>query len=494
MVSQRQDGVPNFNNRTLYHSDNLEIMREMNSESVNLIATDPPFNKKKDFHDKNGGFGDRWDWDKDVQQEWVDQIKDNWRNTHTYITSVKEFDSEMAAYLCWLGVRLMEMRRVLRSDGSIYLHIDHTAHAYVKCLMDTIFVDPDRRKRFRNQVRDDLFQNEIIWAYRSGGASKSRFSRKHDVLLFYTKTGDYVFNAPRERSYNRNDKPYRFSGVEEYQDEQGRWYTLPMMRDVWEIPMVGRTSKERRGYATQKPVTLYGRIIDASSNEGDIVLDPFCGCATTLVAAEQRKRQWVGIDIWEGSYEEVVERLNDEWMLVDGQLPEGTIPMFPHKVHFATTPPIRNDEGEVAAPGFWLKRRRPTAPWEKIAHRGMVNVLSVAQRSDGKVICAGCGRVLERDFMQLDHITPKAPPDNGENHILNRILLCGPCNRHKGNKLTLAGLWKDNIRRKWMQDQNRARIAQSDAREKAEWVSSNFHAQECRDLIAGKVDAGGNLL
>ena len=258
--------------------------------------------------------------------------------------------------------------------------------------------------------------------------------------------------------------------------------------------MVGRTSKERRGYATQKPVTLYGRIIDASSNEGDIVLDPFCGCATTLVAAEQRKRQWVGIDIWEGSYEEVVERLNDEWMLVDGQLPEGTIPMFPHKVHFATTPPIRNDEGEVAAPGFWLKRRRPTAPWEKIAHRGMVNVLSVAQRSDGKVICAGCGRVLERDFMQLDHITPKAPPDNGENHILNRILLCGPCNRHKGNKLTLAGLWKDNIRRKWMQDQNRARIAQSDAREKAEWVSSNFHAQECRDLIAGKVDAGGNLL
>ena len=485
MTAQYEGGVPNFENRTLYHKDNLDVLREMNSETVHLIATDPPFKKDKDFHDTNGGFGDKWDWDKDVQPEWMEQIKDSWENTHTFIEAVKSYDQEMAAYLCWLGVRLMEMRRILRNDGSIYVHIDFTAHAYVKCLMDTIFVDPSRRKRFGKQV-EELFKNGIVWHYTGGGRSKRYYSRKHDILLFYTKSDNWIFNVDAIRVPYKETSGYAKGGIT---SKAGKHY-MPHpdgtpVDDVWDIPIINPMSHERRGYSTQKPTKLYRRIIDASSNIGDIVFDPFCGCATTLVAAEQSERQWVGIDIWESSYSEVIERLSDEWMLTDGQHPVGPIPMFPHKVYFSKSPPVRTDEGEEAAPGFWLKRPRPTAPWEKISHKGIVSVLSTAQNSSGKIICAGCGRVLERDFMQLDHITPKAPPDNGEDHILNRILLCGPCNRHKGNKLTLAGLWKENRKRKWMQDSNMANLSQNAAREKAEWVRDNIHSQECQDLFAG---------
>lgn len=144
----------------------------------------------------------------------------------------------MAAFLCWLGIRLIEMGRVLAEDGSIYLHIDHTAHAYAKCLMDAIFGQ-------RN------FQNEIVWCYKSGGASPTRrFSRKHDTLLWYTRGAKYTFNPQQEKSYNRGLKPYRFAGVAEYEDEIG-WHTLVGMKDYWEIDMVGRTSFERSGYPTQ---------------------------------------------------------------------------------------------------------------------------------------------------------------------------------------------------------------------------------------------------
>jgi len=142
------------------------------------------------------------------------------------------------------------------------------------------------------------FRNEIIWCYKSGGASpKRRFSQKHDVILCYGKSGKKtLFNPQLEKSYNRDLKPYKFKGVKEYCDDIG-WYTLVGMKDYWLIDMVGRTSKERLGYPTQKPEALLERIIKASSNEGDIILDPFCGCGTTIAVAEKLNRQFVGIDI-----------------------------------------------------------------------------------------------------------------------------------------------------------------------------------------------------
>ena len=466
----------NFKNRTLYHGDNLAFLRGMNSETVHLIATDPPFNKNRDFHAtpdslaKGARFKDRWSWERDVHEEWTDSIIDDWSAVWEVIIAARAaYGDDMGAFLCWLGVRLMEMHRVLRPDGSIYLHCDPTASHYIKAIMDAIF-------GWKN------FRNEIVWAYRSGGVSKRWFGRKHDILLFYAKSKRYNVQIPKERSYNRDFKPYRFKGVNEYQDEEGRWYTLATMRDVWEIPMVGRTSKERTGYPTQKPLALYERIIKASSNEGDIVLDPFCGCATTTIAAERLWRQWVGMDIWNEAHPVTLKRLAEEGMVTaDSEHKQ----MFPHIVHYETAPPVRTDDNEMAAPTLELRIQRPVEPWQRLTHKQMVRVLAFAQQSNGGVICAGCGRVLEVEFMQLDHITPKA--DRGENHILNRILLCGPCNRRKRDNLTLRGLLRENRKKTvgWMKDEDMAKLIQEHAREKAEWVRDHFDSAECQALIKG---------
>ena len=212
----------------------------------------------------------------------------------------------MRAYLAFMGPRLAEMHRLLKETGSIYMHCDPTASHYLKGVMDAIF---DQNNRKKNQY----FRNEIIWGYRSGGVSKHWFAKKHDILLFYTKAhrNIHTFNVQRERSYNRDFQPYRFKGVEEYQDDVGRWYTMASMRDIWEIDMVGRTSKERLGYPTQKPRALYERMIKASSNENDLVMDPFCGCGTTIDAAHTLKRSWIGIDVTILALDPMRERLRD---------------------------------------------------------------------------------------------------------------------------------------------------------------------------------------
>ena len=254
--------------------------------------------------------------------------------------------------------------------------------------------------------------------------------------------------------------------------------------DYWtDINSLQSGVAERTGYPTQKPLALYRRIIEASSNEGDFVLDPFCGCATTPVAAEKLKRQWVGMDIWDGARDIVLERLQEDWLFTPD---EAEHKMFPHVVHVETAPPERTDDNEIAAPTLRLRIRRPVAPWQKISHSGMTNVLAAAQGSGGGVICAGCGRVLEREFMQLDHITPKS--DRGANDILNRILLCGPCNRRKRDNLTLRGLLRENKKKAvgWMNDEGRAKLAQDSARDKAEWVRDDFDSPECQALIDGR--------
>jgi len=188
----------------------------------------------------------------------------------------------MAEYLKMLAVRLMLMRDLLKKDGTIWVHLDWHGVHYVKILMDEIFGEKN-------------FINEIVWTYKSGGSSKKHFARKHDTILVYGKTDKYYINLPKEKSYNRGLKPYRFKGVEEFQDEIG-WYTMVNMKDVWSIDMVGRTSAERTGYATQKPEALVERIIAAGSREGDIVADFFCGSGTLGAAAGKLSRQWICCD------------------------------------------------------------------------------------------------------------------------------------------------------------------------------------------------------
>ena len=477
---------PNFKNRTLYHGDNLDFLRGMNSETVHLIATDPPFNKNRDFHAtpdslaKGARFRDRWSWERDVHEEWVDSIKDDWPAVWSVIEAARAaYGDDMAAFLCWLAVRVMEMHRVLRQDGSLYLHIDHTAHAYVKGLLDAIF----GHKNFRN---------EIVWCYKSTSQAKRWFPRKHDTILWYTKGTEWVFNPDSVRVPYKGKMPIRRNYPDRNRGGSGKWRGAgkeeiesrsrkgKLIEDWWELTF-GPNSPERTGYPTQKPLALYERIIKASSNEGDFVLDPFCGCATTPVAAERLGRKWVGMDIWDGAKDIVLMRLEKEG-LARPDSEHGL--MFPHDVHYTTKPPTRTDDNAMAAPSFRLKIQRPIEAWEKIAHKGMVHILMQAQGTEGGVICGGCGRVLEKEFMELDHITPKS--DRGANHILNRILLCRPCNRRKRDNLTLRGLLRANKKAKWMKDENMAKMAQSYATDKAEWVRGCFDTDECQDLIAGR--------
>lgn len=242
---------------TIHCGDCLDILPRLPDACVDLVYIDPPFGSNRDHAVKGKAhrrFNDRFE--------------------------------DVGAYLEYMKPRLLQLYRVLKPSGSFYYHCDWHASHYVKVLLDG-----EDLFGYRN------FQNEIVWCYKSGGASPGkRFSRKHDIILFYTKTDRYTFHGLREKSYNRGFKAYRFEGVEEYCDEDG-WYTLVGMKDYWEIGMVGRTSGERLDYPTQKPLALLERIIAASSNEDDVVLDAFCGCGTTLAAAEKLKRKWIGMDI-----------------------------------------------------------------------------------------------------------------------------------------------------------------------------------------------------
>ncbi len=409
---------PNWQNRTLFHGDNPGFLRAMNSDSVDLIATDPPFNKGRDFHATpdslaaGAKFQDRWSWERDVHEEWTDQITDDHPRLMEAIESARYAHSDgMGAFMCFMAVRLLAMQRVLKPTGSIYLHCDPTASHYLKAVMDAIF-------GWRN------FRNEIVWSYRSGGGSKRNFGKKHDILLFATKGKKYTFNADSVRV------PYDAviaASRKKLFHEKGK--VAGSVRDISRPP---NHSKEWIGYPTQKPLSLYERIIKASSNEGDIVLDPFAGCATTLVAAEKLQRQWVGMDIWEGAHRLVVERLKE------------TTGLF-GEVHYETEPPARTDDGETAAPFLRVKQRvkEPDGPkWtraEMYAH--------LLEQHGAR--CQGCDRTFDDPrYLELDHNTPRS--DGGLNHISNRILLCGPCNRLKSNTYTLSGLRRENSRRGYM--------------------------------------------
>ncbi len=413
----------NWQNRTLFHGDNLVFLRAMNSESVDLIATDPPFNKGRDFHATpdslaaGAKFQDRWSWEKDVHESWVDQITDDHPRLMEAINSARNAHSDgMGAYLCFMAVRLLAMHRVLKATGSIYLHCDPTASHYLKAVMDAIF-------GWKN------FVNEILWLYKTGGMSKRWFGRKHDNILLYAKSREYIFNPLKEKSYLAHK--YGFTNVKILQDEIGH-YTMVGMRDYWDIPALRGNQPEQVGYPTQKPVALYERMIRASSNENDIVLDPFAGCATTLVAAEHLGRRWVGIDIWKGAHRLVEQRLKD------------TTGLF-GKVNFTDKPPARTDDGETVVPFLRVRERVREPEGPKWTRKDMYDYL-LDQHGPR---CMGCDRVFDDPrYLELDHNTPRS--DGGLNHISNRILLCSPCNRLKSNTFTLSGLRKENTKRGYM--------------------------------------------
>jgi site-specific DNA-methyltransferase (adenine-specific) len=355
----------------LYYGDNLQVLRDyIPDASVDLVYLDPPFNSRQDYNvlfaEKDGSrsasqitaFKDTWEWNEEAARAYEEVIEQGGR----VADAMRAFrtllgGSDMLAYLAMMAPRLIELRRVLKDTGSIYLHCDSTASHYLKILMDGTF-------------GPQFFKNEIIWRRADPkGHAFTRFPSTHDVILFYSKSTEIIWNA-QYRDYDDGYIKSHYSAIEE---GSGRQYTLSdctnpnknrpnltyewqgitkvwrwtkermqkahdegrlvytksgaprykryldemqgtLITTIWDdIPFINSQAQERLGYPTQKPEALLERILRASSNEGDVVLDPFCGCGTTVQVAQKLNRHWIGIDITHLAIGLIKTRLDDSF-------------------------------------------------------------------------------------------------------------------------------------------------------------------------------------
>ncbi len=323
---------------TLFFGDNLSVMREqIPDESIDLIYLDPPFNSNTDynvlFEDESGraapsqilAYEDTWHWGHESELALTELLSDS----SPCIEAGQLLESlvralgtnQMTAYLAMMAIRLCEMKRVLKTTGSLYLHCDPTASHYLKIMLDAVLGQAN-------------YRNEIIWHYRASALTSASkvFPRKHDTLLFYTRGDSWTFHLPRQDAiseqmqrrwgqYLEDDgRTVLYGSIKHEQVEEARSrarierrtgqsprdddvaFTInpSRTRSVWtDIPEVRQSHryKEWRGFQTQKPLKLLERIIETSSNPGDVVLDPFCGCGTAIRAAQACNREWIGIDI-----------------------------------------------------------------------------------------------------------------------------------------------------------------------------------------------------
>ena len=364
-------------NRTIFCHDNLEILENINSNSIDLIYLDPPFNKKKVFTAPTGSaasgasFSDIFR-EKDIKEDWLQTIKEDNERLYNFLSGVKNIDGKKSynfCYLVYMAIRLMECHRILKETGSIYLHCDSTMSHYLKITLDCIFGESN-------------FRNEIVWHYRTfQGKVSNYYPKKHDIIFWYLRDTrmqtsfnlEYLSNYRDTVDYKRWKKYYDENGNIHYgkhpmEDSRFKAYLVRWIKekqrepnkgeiiytcqgyvvdDVWlDVQAVDPKNKtERLGYPTQKPLSLLERIITASSNEGDVVLDPFCGCATTCIAAEKLNRKWIGIDVSIKAYEIVKERIQKE---IKSDL-------FGKKdISFSTEPPVRTDDGKDYIPQKWV--------------------------------------------------------------------------------------------------------------------------------------------
>ena len=359
----------------LYFGDNLGILREqVKDESIDLVYLDPPFNSNTTYNvlfaEKSGeqsaaqitAFDDTWHWGMESEIAYRELVTDGPKKLGDMLQAMRAFlgQNDMMAYLTMMAQRMAELHRVLKPTGSLYLHCDPTSSHYLKLLLDAAF-------------GADKFRNEIVWkrtsAHSDAKQGRRQPGRIHDVILFYTKSDEWTWNPV----HTKYDQDYADDFYRHVEPETGRRYTLGdltgpggakkgnpeyevmgvvrywrysrermqelidegrvvqetpgavprykryldemagvSLQDWWgDIKPIGSRARERLGYPTQKPESLLERIINASSNEGDIVLDPFCGCGTATAAAERLKRRWIGIDITHLAITLIRHRLND---------------------------------------------------------------------------------------------------------------------------------------------------------------------------------------
>lgn len=336
----------------LFYGDNLEVLQKhIGEETVDLCYVDPPFNSKRNYNQiynnigkddiaQTQAFVDTWEWGHSAELQ-LDFLRKEQRYTRRLVETVLGLEKilgkgAMFAYLVSMAVRFAEIWRVLKPTGSFYVHCDPTASHYLKIVLDSIFCD-----------RGGDFRNEIVWCYKSRPQSKRYFGKKHDVILFYTKSDKYTFNwatvarplaeqtVKKYRLVDENGRHYRLQGrgitgspIRSAKDVDQKWETTNpelvvrdylddklgvAQEDWWIIEIINQSARERLGYATQKPLALLERIIKASSNEGDVILDAFCGCGTTVDAAHSLNRRWIGIDITYNAVSLILKRLKDRY-------------------------------------------------------------------------------------------------------------------------------------------------------------------------------------
>ena len=439
--------TPNFADKTIWTGDNLDILRGMNSQTVDLIYLDPPFNSNRNYAAPVGSkaagaaFKDTWALS-DLDVAWMGLIADEQPAIANLLrTASLTHGKGMQSYLTMMAVRLLEMKRVLKDTGSIYLHCDPMASHYLKMLMDSVFGQGN-------------FRNEITWRRTTAHSDSTRYGANTDGILFYTKGAQWTWN-PQYQEYDEKytarfrlrdpdgrawaddnltakglsggGYTYEYSGVtslwrvplETMQrlDAEGRLHFTSRggirlkryldemqgrpIQALWDdIDPINSQAKERIGYPTQKPLALLERIIKASSTESDVVLDPFCGCATACVAADRLNRQWIGIDISPKAVE-----------LVNMRLQQAMGSLFHNRLVTARTDiPRRTD---IDAP---------------INYRKNKHVLFGQQEG----LCNGCRGDFPFKLYEVDHKIPQSK--GGTDHPDNLQLLCSHCNRLKGDR------------------------------------------------------------
>ena len=510
--------LPGVENRTIVVNDNLPALRALPDACIDLIYLDPPFNSGRAYLNPIGlaeqeergllqdirlpapmerrepapaqerlvGFVDVFTMepgDPNWKVEWIEEIGQVIPALPPILEGAGRAHSpSMQGYLTFMAVRLVEMQRILKPTGSIYLHCDDTSGHYLKAVMDSVF----GREQFRNEI---TWQRVVT---RKGNLARG-LARDADTIFRYSKSAEFVWNMNKvtipydlenldektARQYSRRDgdgrlyqlvsidapkqnpnskSHYELMGVtrtwrwgkermaeavESGRVVQSRPGAVPRqilyldeqegktLNNVWvDIPALHSQSKERTGYPTQKPLALLNRIIEASSDPGDVVLDPFCGCATACVAAEQLERRWIGMDMGAEAYRQVVKRLRGTFpeMEVEGAaagLPDGKRVHRVAELPGQTDEPIRPVSAEAEAAG--ASRRQ----WTLAERRDLYG------RQEG--YCLGCGVRTDLRLMHVDHVVPDSK--KGPDVMANAQLLCGHCNERKGAK-TMPELWR----------------------------------------------------